>query len=314
MWLVLHFISAASLVFVAVSLNDNLLSRLYHNLGNWYITILWISLGDMVFTGHWMSLIVWIIISYWFWTNENSCDLLLTSFVSQVNNFSFLPCPISLLMVVIDSTVVFVRLYPAVILSLSVFVCQVLSLLISESCQQLKLFGPDVTWSGQVEDLLPCRVYYHWSYLVSWKVLVLEAILLLYHFIKNVIAFLWNCFCSDLILDNSRVILAFKKHTVSQEHLNKVDGHDETKIPAKEIHEMPLGLNNFCVSWNQGGKLVLRLIELLDVVDEHQLVIDLIIFWGNKEACSQIYRYNTWAHSLNVSLWLRLFIQKEPVQ
>lgn len=183
-----------------------------------------------------------------FGTQEISIDILIMSSVlGQIHNT---------ILEMMHLMRFFKRLDSVSFQSLFVEMGKLLGLFVGLARNKLELLWPDVLGFGQPQYLLSGDIDDHRGYLVTRISLVLEATALLDHFVEDLVTFLRNLLRSFLGLSDVFLqLLAFKENTISEEDLNIVDGHDESKVPIVERHKHPLSFHNICISWT----LVLKL-------------------------------------------------------
>lgn len=167
-------------------------------------------------------------------------------------------------------------------------ICQLLHLLVCLPGDQLQFLWPDVSRPREVEDLLPGGVDDHGGHLVASESLVLEARVLFYHFVEDLVAFLGDAQSRLFIFGDRFVVLALEEDTICQEDLDEVDREDESKIPLEKLHQHSLCFDDIRVARTLRGILRQPLVVSLDVIDEDQVVVDLVVLGGYQETgCQQ---------------------------
>lgn len=77
--------------------------------------------------------------------------------------------------------------------------------------------------------------------------------------------------------------LVGEQNTLRKKHLDEVDRNGEANAPVKELHDMPLSLNDLFPHWHDFRILSTFQISLY-IIHEHKLVVYLIEFGRNQEA------------------------------
>lgn len=135
------------------------------------------------------------------------------------------------------------------------------------------------------------------------------------HILELFVALGRNFTCSFLVLADGEAFLCSKENTIGEVHLNKVDGDEEAKVPLEELQHLSLTLDNLIISRYIGaGHAKSSLKVLLNVVDEHQLVVNLVILGRNEEACDQVDRPILWRQVCCKALHLVCLIEEESVE
>jgi hypothetical protein len=123
--------------------------------------------------------------------------------------------------------------------------------------------------------------------LVSRESLVLEAGILLDHFVEDLVAFLGDAQGRLFVFGDGFVVLALEEDAIRQEDLDEVDRKDKSEIPLEKLHQHSLCFDDVRITGALRGILRQPLVVSLDIIYENEVVVDLIVLGGYQETSRQ---------------------------